>query len=258
MSNALVRDPARLAAVRRSGLLDSPTEECFDRLTRLAAESLGAAAAFLSVIGECSDFYKSFFGFTEPLATTRHITGETFCHHAIVAEGMLVIEDTRANPVFASVPTVQSMGVSAYLGIPLHTLDQQALGAFCVIDTKARRWTGRDIMTACLLARAALREIETRYPGGTPVAVTENTPALSPREREVMLRMVAGQRTKEIALELGLSGKTIATHRARLLKKLGLPDNRALYRHALRHGLLDWSDQNAPSPRSSDAPASSA
>ncbi len=250
MQNIVNRDPARMAAVRRSGLLDTPAEECFDRLTRLAAESLGAPAAFLSIVDECSDFYKSVFGFSEALAASRRLSGETFCHHAIVAEGLLVIDDARASAIYRSVPTVESMGVVAYLGIPLHTPDEQALGAFCVIDTKPRRWTRRDVMTACVLARAGLREIEARYPAGVNGAgISAATRNLSAREREVMLRIVAGQRIKEIALDLNLSEKTIATHRQRLLKKLGLADNRALYRHALRHGLLDWSEANERRPR---------
>ena len=234
----VLKSPARLAAVRRTNLLDTPAEECFDHLTRLAAETLGAPAAFLSLVDECSDFYKSTFGFTEPLATMRRLEGETFCHHALVSDGLVIIDDARLDPVHASVPTIGTMGVIAYLGIPLDSEDGHPLGAFCVIDTKPHRWSREEITTACLFARAALREIELRsHRGEAPRG--ESVP-LSKREREVMLRIVAGQRLKEIAHDLGLSVKTIATHRQRLLRKLGLPDNRSLYRYALREGLLDW------------------
>ena len=234
----VLKSPARLAAVRRTNLLDTPPEECFDRLTRLAAETLDAPAAFLSLVDECSDFYKSTFGFAEPLATTRRLEGETFCHHALVSEGLVIIDDARRNPAHASIPTVDTMGVIAYLGIPLDSAEGQPLGAFCVIDTKPHRWTREEITTACLFARAALREIELRSPPAS--AARGKSSPLSKREREVMLRIVAGQRMKEIALDLGLSVKTIATHRQRLLRKLGLADNRELYRYALREGLLDW------------------
>lgn len=232
-------EPARLAAVRRTGLLDTPPEECFDRLTRLAAESIGVPAAFLSLVDEASDFYKSHFGFSEPVATTRRLEGETFCHHALVSDGVLVIDDARADPSYSTVPTIQTMGVVAYLGVPLDSPDGQPLGAFCLIDTKPRRWSQQDISTACLLARAVLREIELRSRPG-PEPAEPAPPKLSPREREVMLRLIAGQRIKEIAAGLDLSVQTIATHRQRLFRKLGLADNRALYRYALRHGLLDW------------------
>lgn len=64
---------------------------------------------------------------------------------------------------------------------------------------------------------------------------------LTPREHEIMLSIISGKRIKEIAVELEISDKTVATHRARLLKKLSLSDNRDLFRYALRHGLADWS-----------------
>jgi DNA-binding CsgD family transcriptional regulator len=239
----VIHDPARLAAVRRTNLLDTPPEECFDRLTRLAAVTVGAPAAFLSLVDECSDFYKSNFGFSDPLATTRRLTGETFCHHALVSDGLVIIDDARSDPAYASMPTIRSMGIIAYLGVPLDSVGGQPLGAFCLIDTKPRHWTRDEVTTVCLLARAALREIELRSRNAAPAPAEALTdvPKLSPREREVMLRLVAGQRLKEIAHELALSVKTVATHRQRLLRKLDLPDNRALYRYALREGLLDWS-----------------
>jgi DNA-binding NarL/FixJ family response regulator len=61
---------------------------------------------------------------------------------------------------------------------------------------------------------------------------------LSPREREVMMLMLTGRRLKEIAAQLNISVKTVTTHRARLLRKLGVADNLGLYRYAVRQGLI--------------------
>ena len=61
---------------------------------------------------------------------------------------------------------------------------------------------------------------------------------LSPRENEVMQMMLSGRRLKEIAAELGISVKTVTTHRARLLRKLNLSDNLGLYRYGVRSGLV--------------------
>ncbi len=63
---------------------------------------------------------------------------------------------------------------------------------------------------------------------------------LSPRELEIMLRLVRGKRPKEIAVDLNISEKTVATHRARVLKKLEVEDNRQLLLYALKAGLTDW------------------
>lgn len=63
---------------------------------------------------------------------------------------------------------------------------------------------------------------------------------LSPRELEIMLGLVRGKRPKEIAVDLSISEKTVATHRARVLKKLAVEDNRQLLLYALKAGLTDW------------------
>ena len=55
-----------------------------------------------------------------------------------------------------------------------------------------------------------------------------------------MEMILAGKRIKEIALSLDVDSKTISTHRARLLRKLNLMDNRALFQYALRHRIIDW------------------
>src|SRR3712207_9160238 len=75
----IVRAPERVAAVRRTELLDSAPEETFDRLTRLASRLVGAPAAFIALVDEARDFYKSTYGFGEPLASARQLTGLTFC-----------------------------------------------------------------------------------------------------------------------------------------------------------------------------------
>lgn len=93
-------------------------------------------------------------------------------------------------------------------------------------------------------------EAASRQPAasGLPRAKSEETGQpfqqyheLSRRELEIMLKLIAGKRNKEIALELEISEKTVATHRARMLKKLGLTDMRALMLYAVRNGLADWS-----------------
>lgn len=157
-----VRDPARLAALQDTGLLDSEAEESFDRLTRLAVKLLGVPAAFISLVDRNRDFYKSACGFGEPLASARELSGVTFCHYAIESDVPLVIPDTRADPVYRHVPTVESLGVAAYVGIPLRTEDGHALGSFCAIDMQPRAWSATDVEVLVELAASARREISLR------------------------------------------------------------------------------------------------
>lgn len=160
--SSTVGDTTRLEAVRATGLLDSPAEEEFDRLTRLAAKLTGAPVTFISLVDENRDFYKACFGFPEPLASSRELTGTTFCHYALVSNGPLVINDTHANPIYRRVPTVESLGVRAYLGVPLVTAAGHAIGSFCAIDFSPREWTPLDVEVMQELAASTLREIELR------------------------------------------------------------------------------------------------
>ena len=160
--NSTIADPKRLEAVRQMALLDTPPEECFDRLTRLAAKLTEAPVAFVSLVDMNRDFYKSEFGFGEPLASLRQLEGRTFCHYAISSDAPLVLDDVTQESTYRNVSTVESLGVRAYAGIPLVTVDGQVIGSFCAIDFKPKHWSERDIDILTDLARSTMREIELR------------------------------------------------------------------------------------------------
>ena len=174
-----VGDPDRLATVAATALLDTEVEEVFDRMTRLAVKLLGVPAAFLSIVDSDRDFYKSASGFGEPLRSNRELRGRTFCHYAIQSSHPLVIDDTVAHPVYSQVPTVKSLGVRAYVGVPLVMENGHAIGSFCAIDVKPRRWTATEIEVLSELAASAKREIEIR--GATRAERTARLAAESAR-----------------------------------------------------------------------------
>lgn len=63
------------------------------------------------------------------------------------------------------------------------------------------------------------------------------SPALSPKEREVLQLVAEGRSTKEIADVLSVSFKTIDTHRQHIMDKLGLRSVAELTKYAIREGL---------------------
>ena len=69
--------------------------------------------------------------------------------------------------------------------------------------------------------------------GGEPVA-----DVLTARQREVLKLVAGGRSTKEIAFDLNLSVKTVETHRAQIMERLGIRDVAGLVRYALRTGLV--------------------
>jgi signal transduction histidine kinase len=128
----------------------------------LAAKLTRVPVTFISLVDEQRDFYKSCFGFGEPLSQTRTLEGRTFCHYTLVETGPLLIPDTLADPAFRQVPTVESLGVRAYAGIPLIMDDGHVLGSFCAIDFKPREWSPLDVEILSELAASAMREIKLR------------------------------------------------------------------------------------------------
>jgi len=68
--------------------------------------------------------------------------------------------------------------------------------------------------------------------------------ALSDREYQVFQMLASGTSVSEIASRLNLSVKTVSTHKARLLEKLGARNQTELVHYALKHRLID--DPNAP------------
>ena len=62
--------------------------------------------------------------------------------------------------------------------------------------------------------------------------------ALSRREREVLILVVQGRTSKQIAQVIGVQPSTIDTYRSRIMAKLGIEDLASLVRFAVRHGLI--------------------
>lgn len=83
------------------------------------------------------------------------------------------------------------------------------------------------------LAEAVAEILESDASDPQPLALR-----LSKRELEVLRYLAAGKTNREIAEHLGISPKTIDTHRNHLLKKLNLRNNADLTRFAIRHGLI--------------------
>lgn len=165
-TSALTAD-ARLAALRASGLVGTPPEDAYDRLTRLAARLLGAPTAALTLIDRDRQYSKSRVGMAD--GQPREVPlSESFCQWVVAGREPMAIEDARTHPVLRHNAAVRHMGVTAYAGIPVMSVDGQALGALCVVDSRPRAWTQTQLDTLTdlthlaemLVARAMLAQHE--------------------------------------------------------------------------------------------------
>ena len=163
MGDSILNDPKRIAALHRLGLLDTPPEEVFDRLTRIAASIVGAPIALCTIVAPDRQFFKSSFGLPEPFASVRQTPlTHSFCQHVVTGMRPLIVPNALEHPVLKTSRAVTEFHISAYAGMPLLTADGEAIGSFCVIDTKPREWAPRDIQILAELADLVMREFQLR------------------------------------------------------------------------------------------------
>ncbi|MDO8380721.1 PAS domain S-box protein [Phenylobacterium sp.] len=130
-------EAARLRALDSYGVLDTPPEESFDRLTALAADIFDAPIALISLVDAERQWFKSRQGL-EAQSTPR---SWAFCAHTIELEAgaTLVVEDAARDPRFRENPLVTGdPNIRFYAGVVLTDADGFNLGTLCVIDTKVR------------------------------------------------------------------------------------------------------------------------
>lgn len=122
----------RLAALRRTGLLDSPPEQAFDDLVRLAAELLDMPMAAIHLIDATRQWGKAEIGLG-----VREIPRDlAFCAHAMTNAKGMVIPDAERDPRFRDNPLVTGApGIRFYAGVPI-LAEGLPVGALCLIDTK--------------------------------------------------------------------------------------------------------------------------
>jgi len=121
----------RLAALQSYQILDTPNEERFDRIVRMAARVFGSTIALISLVDRDRQWFKASVG----LDATETPRAVSFCSHAIQQQGVFVVADAAADPRFANNPLVTGdPNIGFYAGAPLITPGGHALGTVCVID----------------------------------------------------------------------------------------------------------------------------
>ena len=161
-----ILDPHRLAMVESIGLLDTATEEPYDRISRIASRMMNAPIATVTLIDRDRQFYKACVGIPEPLSTSRATSLDySFCKHTIALGTPLVIADTLLDARVAEIPSVTQFNVRAYAGVPL-LISGQAVGTLCVMDLRPRTWTDLEVDTLIDLAATVMTEIKLRMTVG--------------------------------------------------------------------------------------------
>lgn len=152
-------EASRLATLIEYDILDSESEEPFDRLAEIAAVLFQVPIAAVSLVDGYRQWFKSRVGWK----TQEWPRKGTFCEHTIQGEGVFMIADAAKDRRFSSSPLVtKAPSIRFYAGAPLLTDEGQALGTIFVMDRRARQLSPREKRMLQHLAAMVMEQIETR------------------------------------------------------------------------------------------------
>lgn len=154
-------EQTRLDALYKLGLLDTPPEERFDRLTERARKRFNVMLSTITLIDKDREWFKSNSGINNSTEGPRNIS---FCGHALAQDGIFVIEDTKKDPRFSDNPYVSGPPfIRFYAGIALHDrITNQPIGVFCIKDNAPRNFNEQDISDLLDFAKQAENELNSK------------------------------------------------------------------------------------------------
>ncbi len=152
-------EAARLEALGRYALLDTPPEPEFEEITALAARLFHAPIALVSLVDEARLWFKS----AQGILVSEIPREMTFCAYTILEKRPFIVPDAAQDERFARHSLVAGpAGLRFYAGAPLTTPEGMNLGALCVLDTVPRQFSEADAVTLTHLAAITVAAIKAR------------------------------------------------------------------------------------------------
>ena len=149
----------RLRSLRKMGILDTPREPRYDRITRLATRMFDVPIAQVTLVDDKRQWFKSVVGM-EVSETPRTVS---FCAHAILKDEVTVVEDATRDGRFLDNPLVTGEEhIRFYAGQPLFNNEGYKVGTLCIVDTKPRKMSVEDLVALRDLSKLAELEINER------------------------------------------------------------------------------------------------
>jgi len=151
-------EEARLDALHRLELLDTPPSEAFDRITRMAAQLFNLPIAAVSLTDSDRQWFKSKVGVTHDSIPRLRAPCATVADTA----GVLVVPDLLEDDHFRDSGLAEG-GIRFYAGAPLNTSEGYCLGAMCVLGTQPRQVTAAESQALQDLATMVMAQIELQH-----------------------------------------------------------------------------------------------
>lgn len=181
----------RLASLKKLQILETPPEERFDRITKLATKVFNVPISTITLVDSNREWYKSVCGLEEKEGDRA----VSFCGHAMLEDEILIIPDAKKDPRFSDNPMVVGEPfIRFYAGVPLFSADGARIGTFCVKGHEPReitdeekeilkglaKWTELEINTHNLSValdqvKKSVEEIDTFFETSQDIMVIANT-----------------------------------------------------------------------------------
>jgi signal transduction histidine kinase len=193
----------RLAALQALNILDTPPEERFDRITRVARRLFDVPIALISLVDATRQWFKSRQGL-DACETARDVS---FCGHAVLTDEPLVVPDASQDPRFADNPLVTGEPrVRYYAGVPLHGAGGHRLGTLCILDRQPRELSADDLQLLHDLAAWAENELN---------ATRLSDALLRQHESEARLRAAESERAAALAAQTAANAQLERLNKAK-------------------------------------------
>lgn len=128
-------EKTRLAALRALNILDTPPEERFDRITRLAQRTFGVPIVLITLIDDKRVWFKSRAGIEEKEMPRNG----SFCEETLTCDGLMIVHDAAKDPRFSGHPLVAGgPKIRFYAGQPLKMPDGSVIGTLSLLDQTPR------------------------------------------------------------------------------------------------------------------------
>jgi len=190
-----ISEKSRIATLRLLNILDTEPEERFDRLTRMAKKLFSVPIAQVTLVDSERQWFKSSVG-VEALETPRDVS---FCAHAILGEGIMLVPDARDDERFSDNPLVLgNPNIRFYAGCPLK-VGKENLGTLCLIDDRPREFGEEEQQLLRDLAEMAERELN-----AVQMATTDHLTGISNRRGFEVLARHALQVCRRLQLPVTL------------------------------------------------------
>lgn len=201
-------EEARLRAIRSKGLVYSPSEVRFDRVTRLAQRHFNVATVLFTVAFEDILWFKSVQGLNS-CSTARDTS---FCGHVVAHGEPMIIENALDDLRFSDNPLVTGFPkIRFYAGVPVRDEDGVLIGTLCLIDSSPRRFDATDLRDLQDFAFLLQAELQRGHTSPLVSAFIENH---TERQRELLIDPISGTWNKTAMAELLTAHKANASNSA--------------------------------------------